>query len=265
MKKIRSVILQGITVPVRVNHAHLAAQQRIDATASRIDILRTEVEVQTGYIATAPRSLRGVWNYGEVYSALCQGDVRTITGPLEGVLDDALGAVQQSARNQELELSYARVAAQRMGLAVGFPHLQASIGTPSSVGAGDTRYAGICDFPLVLNIDHSWCSELERVEHADLRTESVNVSFGAFFERTRISESDLSGLYNYASLVHSIASMHGLHVTGPMEELCDLIAGELEADAARACIPLVASEVRVRRTGYARCTPVISLVTDYRA
>jgi hypothetical protein len=93
LSRIRSMSLRNITLPVRVNHGHLGQKERIDSSSSRIDMLRTSVDVEYPARPTQPRSMKGVWNYGDLYYAFCEGDVRTLSGPLEGVIDEAISLV----------------------------------------------------------------------------------------------------------------------------------------------------------------------------
>ncbi len=205
--------------------------------------------------------MAGTWNYGDVYSQLCLADVQTITGPLEGVLDDTLILIDQTAKAQGLKLIEARASADRMGLAVGFPRLSA-IHRYQQMPAqrqGMERSAGICSFPIVITVNHSWCQGSQRVEHMDYRTESVLLSFRAETRATALSSSDLTGLYNYAGLIHEVQSMQGIGINGPVEQLCDLVTAVLEKDAKSLGVCLLKTVVEVRRTGYARCTPVLTL------
>lgn len=262
MKSVRTVALYGITLPVRVVHGNLSQTQRIDDLENRIDTLQVSVEVDYESIGnTQERSMAGAWNYGEVYSQLCLADVQTMTGPLEGVLDHALRLIDESAKAQGLRLIEARASADRMGLAVGFPRLSARKRYLSAHAAstGMERAAGICNFPLVIAVNHSWCQGSQRVEHRDVRTESVSLSFRAETRASALSSADLTGLYNYAGLIHEVQSMQGLEITGPVEQLCDLVTAVLEQDALALGVDLLKTVVEVRRTGYARCTPVLTL------
>ncbi len=45
-RTIRSLELRNITFPVRVEHASLAPEDRIDALPTRIDTLRTKVRLE---------------------------------------------------------------------------------------------------------------------------------------------------------------------------------------------------------------------------
>lgn len=262
MTAVRTVSLFGITLPVRVVHGNLSATQRIDDLENRIDTLQVSVEVDYESLGNVQeRSMSGAWNYGDVYSQLCLADVQTITGPLEGVLDHTLSLIDVSAKAQGLHLIEARASADRMGLAVGFPRLSARKRylPPHVAIPGMERSAGICNFPIVIAVNHSWCQGSQRVEHMDYRTESVSLSFRAETRASALSSSDLTGLYNYAGLIHKVQSMQGLEINGPVEQLCDMVTAVLEQDALSLGVDLLKTVVEVRRTGYARCTPVLTL------
>lgn len=262
MKAYRTVALRNITMPVRVSHGNLAPDQRIDDLSNRIDTLKVGLSVQYESLGDVkPRSMEGAWNYGDVYHHLCLSDVQTITGPLEGVLDETLALVDATAKAQNLVLNDVQVSADRMGLAVGYPRLIARKRYSASRGEASEleRSAGICDFPLVISVNHAWCAGSQRVEHVDVRTESVSLSFRAETRATSFSSSDLTGLYNYAGLIHQVQKMQGIEITGPVEQLCDVVTSVLEGDARALGVDLLKTVVEVKRTGYARCTPVLTL------
>lgn len=264
--KTRFVRLENITLPVRVEHAHLAAHARIDELDSRIDMLRitATIEYDGGNFLIKDRSMEGAWNYGPLYQHLCVGDVQTITGPLESVLDSAALTIERSVAQQGFVLQHSSVFADRLGLAVGYPRLGVVRGRSATPNESEhIRYAGICDFPLVTTIDHSWCVDDQMVEHQAVRHEAVKVSFGAYTRSGPLSLSDLKGLYNYAALLHQIEALQGLCITGPTEQLVDVIESKLVEDATREKIDLVATRVEVSRTGYARCTPVIGAISRF--
>ena len=262
MSACRTVSLHNITLPVRVSHGNLAPDQRIDDLSNRIDTLKIGLSVQYESRGDAkPHSMDGVWNYGDVYHHLCLSDVQTITGPLEGVLDEALALVDATAKAQNLVLNDVQVSADRMGLAVGYPRLIARKRYSASRWEASEmeRSAGICNFPLVISVSHAWCEGSQRVEHVDVRTESVSLSFRAETRANSLASSDLAGLYNYAGLIHQVQKMQGIEITGPVEQLCDVVTSVLEADARALGVDLLRTVVEVKRTGYARCTPVLTL------
>ena len=256
----RTVALRGITYPIKVAHHNLAAQERIDDLAVRIDTLKVSLAVDYQSAASlTPGSLDGTWNYGTVYERLCLSDMPTITGPLEGILDSALNLIEVSAKDQGVSLLNASVSADRMGLAVGFPRLRTQkIYTVLPEPSGCVRSTGVCTFPLVIRVDHSWCTGDQRVEHTDIRVESVLVSFYAESRAHALSDSDLSGLYNYAGLIHQVKNLQDLKISGPVEQLCDIVQDLLEQDALSLGVELLKTVVKVERTGYARCTPILS-------
>ena len=262
MTAVRKVSLHGITLPVRVSHGNLSASQRIDDLDVRIDTLQVGVEVVSESQGDVkPRSMLGAWNYGELYKHLCLSDVPTMTGPLEAVLDTAISQIDLSAKAQHISLIQTTATANRLGLAVGYPQLTACRRYQTLPGghAGIERSAGICNFPLVIAVNHSWCEGSQRVEHIDVRTESVCLAFRAETRASTLSSADLTGLYNYAGLIHQVQKMQGLGISGPVEQLCDIVTHALEEDARSLGVELLKTEVEVRRTGYARCTPVLTL------
>lgn len=267
MKETRFVELRNVTMPVRVSHGQLSPEQRIDELPNRIDTL--DLSLLVAYQADLPikpQSMQGVWSYGDIYQLLCMSDVQTITGPLEGILDNALQAVEDSAASQLVSLDDVEITANRMGLAVGYPRLVARKRYVQSPGNASefSRTAGICEFPLVISVNHAWCEGAQRVEHVDVRTEAVQLSFSAETRAQSLASGDLRGLYNYAGLIHKVQRMHGVQISGPVEELCDMVSDVLLHDAQALGVSLLQTTVEVKRTGYARCTPVLKLVRDFR-
>jgi hypothetical protein len=272
-KTIRSLELRNITLPVRVEHANLAPEDRIDALPTRIDTLRTKVRLEyDGYGPIREGSMQGCWNYGEVYELLCLQDVRTITGPLEVILDEVLGKTADSAQRQGIVPTFMMVSVDRVGLAVGCPQLSARRGVEdvtaaSLAGRGgalyDTRCVGIEDFPLAVSVNHSWCTGSERVEHVDVRRETVSVSFRATSVARELGAADLRGLFNYAGLIRQMQELQGMVVTGPTEQICDAVATLLEDEATQLGVGLLRTDVEVTRSSYEQFTPVIGLTRIY--
>lgn len=262
MIEIRTVEIRNITMPVRVSHGNLAPDQRIDDLSDRIDTLQVGLRVR--HASKGPlnaSSMDGAWNYGDVYQRLCLSDVQTITGPLEGILDETAALAEKTALDQGIDIHEIEAWADRMGLAVGYPRLSVrkTLTPEPSLSVGLQRSAGICSFPLVISVNHAWCQGSQRVEHVDVRTESVDLSFWAETRASSLSSSDLTGLYNYAGLIHQVEKMQGIEVKGPVEMLCDEVASLLESDARALGVDLLKTVVQVKRTGYARCTPILSL------
>lgn len=264
-RKTRTVRLENITFPVCVAHGNLAARERIDDRDSRIDTLRIGVDI--GYDYAGPvksKSMERVWNYGALYEFLCLSDVPTVTGPLETILDAALTVAKVSVGGQGLALQHAFMTADRLGLSVGYPQLcSGTQPAPPPALSGNLRSVGIKNHPLVAHVDHSWCTGDQRVEHIDLRTESLAVSFNAVTAAGDLSAKDLSGLFNYAGLIHTLNDMQGVQLNGPVEEICDTLTDMLQQEAHRLDVQLLQTSVFVRRTGYARCTPVLGLQAWY--
>lgn len=268
----RILELKNIAVPIRVSHGNLSLEQRIDDIENRIDILNISISVSyMSNIKPQDKKMDGVWNYGDIYNNLCLIDVPTITGPLEGILDKTIKLIEESAQEQKIELNKVIVSANRLGLAVGYPKLMVKkiyshIDEFEKKQCDDCemeRSAGICDFPLIISVNHGWCTGNQKVEHANERKESVKLSFHAETKSKPLSENDLSGLYNYAGLIHQVQKLQGIEINGPVEQLCDFIAEILEKDAHDLGVELLKITVIVERTGYARCTPVITLVKQF--
>lgn len=272
-RKVRTVRLENITYPVCVAHGKLQAHERIDSLDTRVDTLNICVDM--GYKhqgPTRPGTMDNVWNYGAVYERLCMSEVPTIEGPLERILDAAMFEVCGSVSQQGLTASHVFVTADRMGLSVGYPQLSTGCvfqDTATRKGSmlGDTtgrvRSVGIKNQPLIVHVDHSWCQGNQRVEHVDARTEAVEVSFSAVTESEELTESDLTGLFNYAGLIHAMQGMQNMSLKGPVEEICDTLADMLDREAKKLNVHLLQTGVEVRRTSYARCTPVLGLQTWY--
>lgn len=264
--KNKKVELKNIMLPIRVMHEHLDTKERIDELSSRIDILDISVEVtyqNDGKVLD--KSYDGVWNYYEVYNHLCLSDVQTVTGPLEGILDDVLLLIEKSVLSQNLNLKQIIVSANRMGLAVGYPQLIAmkTYREEKYKHVENKRSAGICEYPLVVLIDHSWLDKNKRIEHKDLKRETLKISFNAETVAKTLSVSDLSGLYNYAGLIHTIEKIQGITINGPVEQINEKIAELLEEDAKNLGLDLYKIQVKVERSSFARGNPIFTLEKFY--
>lgn len=263
---VRTVELKGISLPVRVAHAHLDTSQRLDAKTSRIDILDIGVYCQVDYVEMKSRSFAGLWNYQQVYAALCDSDVPTLEGPLESVLDMAMDVLVSSAKKQGVHVLFAEITAKRKGLSVGCPVLKRSYGVPAgwSEVRGSDRSVGISGYPLSLAIDHSWADkDTEQVEHQDVRKETVVIDFQATFKAGSLSENSLKGLLNYVSTIESLDEYQHKTVDEPTEIVAEMVRKALEAEAAKESVVLHSLSVNVTRQGYARFVPTLGLRLAY--
>lgn len=263
---IRTVELKGISLPVRVAHAHLDTSQRLDAKTSRIDILDIGVYCQVDYSEMKSRSFAGLWNYQQVYAALCDSDVPTLEGPLESILDMAMDVLVASAQKQGVHILFAEITAKRKGLSVGCPVLKRSRGVPAgwSEVRGADRSVGICGYPLSLAIDHSWADkDTEQVEHQDVRKETVVIDFEATFKAGTLADRSLKGLLNYVSTIESLDEYQHKTVDEPTEIVAEMVRKALESEAAKESVQLHSLSVNVTRQGYARFVPTLGLRLVY--
>lgn len=264
MSKIRFVQLNQLYVPIVVDHGHLNGGERIDDEDKRVDILLIDIEIKYAFSKAEDKTLKNVFNYGDVYQALVSGNIREIKGPLEGVLDSVVLCIEESAKTQEVDLIEVEVKAIRKGLACGSPKLivgkkykdTSQVNRAEIIGL---RSAGVMGEPLVVKVNHAWCTGSERVEHIDNRVEQVEISFDVETEAKELKD-DLAGLYNYASLVHLIRDMHNIELNGPIEMLVDSLNEKLEEMTKKVGVVMLRSEIKVKRTGYARCIPVMGLI-----
>lgn len=190
----RALSLSAISLPLQVNHGHLGPSERIDDEGSRIDTLVCDVEVRYPAIPLIGRGLSGVFNYGKVYQSLCFPPLRRLTSPIETVLDEAIELIDTSAHEQGIALVSSKIVAKRMGLAVGIPQLVVERDHGPRlpfVSQNRIRRAGVVDYPLNLVVDHSWAVGEERVEHVDVRHETVKVSFEACTVAATLSDTTL--------------------------------------------------------------------------
>lgn len=262
---IRGVRLGKINFPVRVEHAQLDMNERLDTRHSRIDILELSVNAHYGYQQLTHQSFDGLWNYRPLYDLVCESDVPTLIGPLESQLDLALEVIQDSMRNQGVEFIHAEVSATRKGLSVGSPVLKRIAGKEPTFdfGAYDIRSAGIQDFALSLAVDHSWCDEHDRVEHRDIRNETGLVTFNVYTRGEPLCENSLKGLINYVSTVELLDKYQGRVINEPSEYVVELVRSAVEREAKKQGLELLGLEIGLTRTGYARAIPTLTLRCKY--
>jgi hypothetical protein len=262
----RTVKLEKIVYPIQVDHGHLSADQRIDAEGKRIDILELSTYLEIPFLPLREKSLEGVWNYGSIYRELCLSPVPTIRGPLETILDKTTNMIWDTAVAEGVTPYALEVKADRRGLSIGYPELVRTRGVAyCPVNSENTRRVAIRDYPLNIIIDHSWCKGDEIVEHAYKHMEAVDVSFGIISRSDELGEDNLGGLFNYASLIHVLTTMQGYSVVGPIELLSDVLLGKLEQAALKQlkADTLISAFVEIKRTGYARCQPVLGVHRTY--
>ncbi|MBQ68938.1 hypothetical protein CL689_02630 [Candidatus Saccharibacteria bacterium] len=262
---VRGVRLDKINFPVRVEHAQLDMNERLDARHSRIDILELSIEAHYGYQNLTHQSFDGLWNYRPLYDLVCESDVPTLTGPLEGQLDLALQVIQESMKSQGVDFAHAEVRAVRKGLSVGSPVLKRIAGSQPSFEfpCFDVRSAGIQDFALSLAVDHSWCAELDRIEHKDIRNETGLVTFDVYTRGEPLCASSLKGLINYVSTVELLDKYQGRVINEPAEYVVELVRSAVEREARKQNLELLGVDIELTRTGYARATPTLTLKARY--
>lgn len=261
----RTVNLQGIKIPVRVEHEKLDQSERLDSKTSRVDILEVWINVTFEYSTIRDYSFEKIWNYSEVYKLLCEGDIPVLTGPLETLLDKTIDVITQSAKAQDVVIVYAEINAKRIGLAVGCPVLRRTVGRKFDpvVYHANMRSAGVCALPLSLRVDHSWAQEAARIEHKDVRSEVLSVSFDVFTRARPLCSESLRGLMNYVSTVEMLDQNQNSLIDQPGEYVVDLVTKKIEDEVRRNDLELCALSVQVERNGYARLTPTLGVLCVY--
>lgn len=261
----RTIALNGIKLPVRVEHDKLDQSERLDTKTSRVDILEVWANVTFDFSPIEHHSFYRLWNYSEVYHLLCDGDVPVLTGPLENILDQVIEVILESAKRQGVNIVYAEVNAKRVGLSVGCPVLRRTSGRKFDplVHHTNMRSAGVCSLPLSLRIDHSWASNQDRIEHKDVRSEVLSVSFDVFTKAKPLCPESLSGLMNYVSTVEMLDRNQNTVIDQASEYVVDLVLGKIVEEVARCELELCAVDIRVERNGYARLKPTLGLLCVY--
>jgi hypothetical protein len=261
----RTVSLCGIQLPVRVEHAKLDKSERLDSKTSRVDILDVSVKVVFEYNPIVNQSFEKIWNYSDVYRLLCESDIPVLTGPLENVLDQVIDTILNSASQQGVVITYAEVSAKRVGLSIGCPVLRRTIGRKFDplIHHTNMRSAGVSALPLSLRIDHSWAQENDRIEHKDVRSEVLSISFDVFTKATALSPDSLKGLMNYVSTVEMLDRNQNSLIDQASESVVDLILSKITEEVDRCELDLCAVDIRVERNGYARLKPTLGLLCAY--
>ncbi|TAL26809.1 MAG: hypothetical protein EPN97_18895 [Alphaproteobacteria bacterium] len=263
MDKIRSLRLDGIYMPVNVEHAamNIGAEGRvIDQYPSRVDTLAFDVEVRYRGAELRRGSHDGVFDYMGLYQRLCFQPVRTLHGPLETILDEVADAIEVQVEKDNLALLNTTVKVHRLGLLVGAPELQKRrmYDAGPSLPRGNYRSAGVTDVPLQVRVDHEWTAETEYISRErNLFPETVQMSFSAITPAQPLKPDSLDGLYNYIKTYKVADAAQGRVVDGPFEILAEEILSNVLIDAA-ALKPAMIS-VGITRSGYARCRPTLGV------
>lgn len=263
MDKIRSLRLDGIFMPVNVEHAemNIGAEGRIiDKFQSRVDTLAFDVEVRYRGGELKRGSHDGAFDYMGLYEHLCFKPVRTLHGPLETVLDEVADAIESQAKENQLSLLNTTVKVHRLGLLVGAPELQKRRMYESgpSLPKGNYRSAGVIEVPLQVRVDHLWTAEREHIaRERNLFPETVQMSFSALTPAKPLSGDSLDGLYNYIKTYKVADAAQGRVVDGPFEILAEEILSNVLIDAS-ALKPAMIS-VAIARSSYARCRPTLGV------
>ncbi len=141
MEKIRSLRLDGIFMPIVVEHTgmNIGAEGRVvDQYQSRVDTLAFDVEIRYRGTELRRGTEEGIFNYMGLYEHLCFQPVRTLHGPLETVLDEVADAIEAQAEEARLALLNTVVKVHRLGLLVGAPELQKRRMYDAGPNSGDT-------------------------------------------------------------------------------------------------------------------------------
>lgn len=261
MDIIRTLHLDGIQIPVAVEHAHMNLSQAESAgiPSARIDMLAIDIAVDYRGGPMREKSHAGVLNFMPLYQSLCLAPLRTLYGPLEAVLDETLDLIEQTARAGGLRLVRAVVTANRLGLVVGAPELRTErlYDVVPQLPPGDYRSAGISGVPLQIKVDHSWSQDVEHSGSPNPRPEVVVLRFAAVSPRQSLAADSLAGLYNYLKTYHVANAMHDMLIDGPFERLAEQIADRVLADSLT--LQPKKLSVSITRSGYARCRPTLGL------
>lgn len=257
VKTFRTLKLQNATIPVIVEHSKLDKTQRVDSLSSRIDTLDTSLSIFYEHNASKPKSFDHIVDFSKLYETLAFGKIRTQTGPLEELLDEIYLCAKNQVIGSNCKLQHLHLQANRMGLIVGYPRLELSEGPLPTLYGQQSRIAGIREYPLILNLDHSWISSTGTDAKA-VRTEQISVSFRVHTKMTPLS-GDLKGLFNYANMVKTLDSFQGITYENPMECLADELAAKLRKDCEQAGLQILGFEIELAYSAYPRVTPVVGL------
>jgi hypothetical protein len=261
MDKIRTLRLNAIQIPIVVEHEHmkLSEAESVGGPASRVDMLAVDIELSYRGNALAKGSHNGVFNFMALYQDLCLSPVRTLHGPLEGVIDETMNLIETTAQGNKLELVDACVTANRLGLVVGAPELKSEriYQTRPCLPVGSYRSAGITKVPLQVKVDHSWSKDAEHSGTPNPRPETVDLSFSAITPSRSLSSDSLAGLYNYLKTYKLAYAMQDVLVDGPFERLAEQILENVARDSAELQPKMLS--ISLMRMGYARCRPTLGL------
>lgn len=263
----RSIRLKNILLPVNVIHGGLATERMpTDTGEARVDVLEIEVFIRYAHTPhLEDGTFSGVFSYSGIYNRLCEGPVRTVTSPLETILDEVLDVTEALAAEQSIPLLEVRVSAERKGLDVGRPVMQAERlyqSTPVTA-CGPTRLSGFRDLPVQIVINHGWAAPADQVEHIPSRRETVLLSFEVTTASRPLDSDSLRGLFNYVLTHQAADARQGEEITGPLELITDHLMEALEAECARQDLAPLKLECSLQRTGFTRCVAVIGLQRVY--
>lgn len=249
-------------MPVVVEHAgmNIPADGKVDRFDTRVDTLAFDVEIRYRGAELKRGSHEGTFNYMGLYERLCFAPVRTLQGPLETVLDEVAGAIEQQAEEAKLSLLATAVKVHRLGLLVGAPELQKRrVYQPGpSLPIGNYRSAGVTDVPLQVRVDHLWTVETEHISRErNMFHETVQLSFAALTPAVPLKPDSLDGLYNYIKTYKVAEAEQGRIVDGPFEIVAEDILSNVLIDAAE-LKPAMLS-VSITRSSYARCRPTLGV------
>ena len=261
MDKIRTLRLDGINMPVIIQHAHmnLAEHASIDKLHSRVDTLAIDVAVKYRGGDLKRGAHAGVLNYMGLYDALCFSPVRTLIGPLETIIDETIAAVEAQAKKDSVELVSTVVTVQRLGLVVGAPELKGQMiySLEPQLPPHYYRSAGITRVPLQVKVDHSWSQDAEHSKGKNQFPETVQLSFAAVTPAHTLAKDSLAGLYNYIETYKLADAAQDMLVDGPFE----IVAEHILENVLRDAMPLAPAmlSVSIVRSGYARCSPTLGV------
>jgi hypothetical protein len=264
----RSIRLKDILLPINIIHGGLATERMpTDTGEARVDVLEIDVFIRYAHTPhLSDGTFSGVFSYSGIYNRLCEGPVRTVTSPLETILDEVMDVTEELARAQNIELVEVEVSAERKGLDVGRPVMQAHRTyqhRPLPVPMGPTRVSGFHDLPVQVVINHGWVAPGDQVEHVPSRRETVLLGFEVTTASRPLDPTSLRGLFNYVLTHQAADARQGEEITGPLELITDHLMEAMEAECARQGLEPLKLECRLQRTGFTRCVAVIGLQRVY--
>lgn len=258
---IREIQLDNIIFPIKVQHAHLATEERVDSKSSRIDTLLLTLNIQYEHKFIKEKSFEHCFSWSSIYDYITNFEVPTITTPLEFILENILDFIENEAVKQTIKLYNISLKAKRIGLIAGHIELisQRCIHPISKTVKQHFRSAGVSQVPLNVHIDRSWISNQHSIDEEKHLFETFNVSFQLNITSEKISETNLQGLFNYATAYDIIQNKQGFVLQSTIEFLLDYLKDIIIESAKRQSVTPLSGCIIISRNNYPRITPTFIL------